>query len=152
MSAPAIEGASHRAPRYDVTQAEDAGFSLVETLIALAVFSLAFTGLYRAFDGGWRSLQRAQSESGAIEVAKSLLAATGIDTPLTDGRQTGTTADGVRWQIDIRLRGDARQLPGATSPHVSAYDVSVTAGRAPRAGSQDAAVVLRTIKLGGHPP
>lgn len=132
-------------------RAGDDGFTLVETLVALAVFALAFSGLYRAFDGGWQSLRRAQLEAEAIEVAKSQLAATGVVTPLMDGRQSGETADGVRWQIEIRLRGDGRQLPGAPVPRATAYDVSVTAGHAPRAGVQSTPVIIKTIKLGERP-
>lgn len=130
----------------------DAGFTLVETLVALAVFALAFGGIYRAFDGGWRALRRAQLDVEAVEVAKSSLAAVGVETPLTEGRQTGRTADGVSWQIDIRRRTTGDRLEfRPTAPWPAAFDVRVSARRPSPAGDGGQTVELSTIKLGDQP-
>ena len=152
MSALRTEGRSDAAHSPEIRSTGERGFTLVETLVALAVFALAFAGLYRALDGGWQGLRRAQLEIEAIEVAKSRLAAAGIATPLIEGREAGETADGVRWQIEIRKRNDDRPLNEATSPRFAAYVVSVTADRALTAGDRGARVVLRTVKLGERTP
>lgn len=131
---------------------DDRGFTLVETLVALAVFALAFIGLYRALDGGWQGLRRAQHEAEAIEVAKTQLAATGIVSPLAAGRQSGVTADGVRWEIDVRERSSDDRRSANSTPRTQAFAVRVTAGRASGADDRAAAVVLETIKLGVRTP
>lgn len=131
---------------------DDRGFTLVETLVALAVFAFAFAGIYRALDGGWQGLRRAQYEADAIEVARTQLAAIGIVTPLAAGRQSGVTADGVRWEIDIRERARDDRRGTDTVPRNPAFAVRVTAGRAPVGVGQAAEIVLESIKLGARTP
>ncbi len=151
MSALKTDSGSH-VSRLDCLRGDDRGFTLVETLVALAVFAMAFAGLYRALEGGWQGLRRAQFEIEAIEVAKAQLAATGIATPLVEGRQSGVTAEGVRWQIDIRQRRSDSQQSTNAIPRTTSFDVSVTAGRVPAASDRTSAVALKTVKLGERTP
>ncbi|PPD28397.1 MAG: hypothetical protein CTY20_10295 [Hyphomicrobium sp.] len=142
----------------------EAGFSLIETVVALAILALALGALYRNFDSGWRGVRRAEIEAEALEVAKSRLAATGIETPFVEGRQSGRTPDGVTWEVDVRryvpARAQSAEVNAGTVGKVAdAYWVTVRAGRAasesaiadPRSGSSSARVELETIKLGARP-
>ncbi|MBA4026504.1 MAG: hypothetical protein C0511_12595 [Hyphomicrobium sp.] len=142
----------------------EAGFSLIETVVALAIFALAFGALYRNFDSGWRGVLSAEIEAEALEVAKSRLAVTGIETALVEGRQSGRTPDGVTWEVDVRryvpARAQSAEIDARTVGKVAdAYWVVVRAGRAaaggaisdPRSGSGSARVELETIKLGARP-
>lgn len=132
------------------TTAED-GFTLVETLVAVAVFALAFAGIYRTLDSGWRSLRRAADEVAAVDLARSRLAAVGTALPLGDGRQTGETADGLRWTVDARRRASDRLRTGSSDPTPDIYDLRVTVTRTGRPAGGAPIVALDTIKLGERP-
>ena len=138
--------------------ARDGGFTLVETLVALAVLAMGLAGLYRALDSGWRGLREAARATEALAVARNLLAALGTETPLATGRRTGTTPGGVRWEVDVGPyvppgATAARATPSPAAPP-PLYAVTVRAGRpasvASAATSYDG-VVLETVKLGARP-
>lgn len=128
----------------------DDGFTLIETLVALAIFAAAFAGLFRAFDSGWRGLRLAALEAEAVEVAKSRLMAAGIEVPLSEGRVSGATESGVAWELDIRRRdaGDARPSTADAAPRL--FSVTVRAFRRTDPGATRPAVELSTIKLGSR--
>lgn len=155
MSASTLDRWPFRARPSEPPETGDGGFTLVEVLVALAIFALAFAGVFRAIDGGWTSLRRAQHTFEAVEVAKAQLAAAGITGPLVEGRREGVSPDGVSYAIEIRRRPAGPPSSGAATartPAYPAYDVSVSAGRAPAAGDPVPAVVLSTIKLGERTP
>lgn len=138
----------------------EAGFSLVETVVALAIFALAFSALYRNFDSGWRGVRSADLATEALDVARSQLAAAGIETPLVESRRNGVTAGGVAWEVDIRqylsvatAETNARAPNAAAIP--AAYWVTVRAGRAPDNGAASRSgapvIELTSIKLGARP-
>jgi general secretion pathway protein I len=76
-----------------------AGFTLLELLVAFMVLVLAFTVMLRIFSGGLRGVGDAQAHSRAVEHARSQLALMGTEHPLSPGELTGETADGYRWQV-----------------------------------------------------
>ena len=78
------------------------GFTLIETVVALAIFAAAFSALHLTFSGAWRGVRNAEGATTLVEVAKSRLAAAGIETPLEEGIQSGRTEDGFDWEINIR--------------------------------------------------
>ena len=79
----------------------DAGFTLVEALVAMAVFTLVISALYQGLSGGWRGLRRADASELALGVAEARLASAGIETPLEASTQSGVTPDGVAWTTEI---------------------------------------------------
>lgn len=87
-----------------------AGFTLLELLVAFMVLVLAFTVMLRIFSGGLRGVGDAQSHSRAVEHARAQLALVGTEHPLHTGELMGETADGYRWHI-IAEPVDAAQLP-----------------------------------------
>jgi general secretion pathway protein I len=92
----------------------DAGFTLIEMLVALMVMIAAATMLYRGFSGGLRAAATADGAEAALLVAQSRLAAAGVETPLAAGEQAGR--DGaVDWHIAVRPypSGDATAAPQA---------------------------------------
>lgn len=155
MSASTIDRRPFLARTPEPPATGDDGFTLVETLVALAIFALAFAGVFRAFDGGWKSLRRAQNTFEAVDVAKAQLAAAGITAPLVEGRREGVTSGGVRYAVEIRRRAADPQPSGTATPRMPpylAFDVSVSAGRSEAAGDSAPAVILRTVKLGERTP
>ena len=79
----------------------EAGFTLVETLIALIVMIVVTTILYRGFSGGLRAASTAEGTEAALLVGQSRLAALGVETPLAAGEQEGSEG-GIQWHVAVR--------------------------------------------------
>src|SRR5262245_49214136 len=80
----------------------DAGFTLIETLVALVIFVACYLLIHQSVSLGWRGVQVAYTEAGAARLAQGLLTAAGVDAPLRDGQLTGSTADGYNWSVLTR--------------------------------------------------
>lgn len=78
----------------------DAGFSLVEVLVALAISALLMAAVYRGLALGTRGLRVSDVESRLTEVARTQLARAGVDTPLAEGEQTGRSGN-IHWTVTI---------------------------------------------------
>jgi general secretion pathway protein I len=83
--------------------ASSSGFTLLEILVALVIFALAFGVLAQIMQTGLRQSAGAQSVAGATLLARSELARVGIEVPLQVGRAEGETEDGMRWQTEIEV-------------------------------------------------
>lgn len=129
----------------------DEGFTLLETLVALAIFAMAFAGLHRALEGGWRSLRQAALELEATEVARNQLTAAGIETPLAVGQRHGETASGILWEVIVRRYEADAGRPDAKDAFANLYVVTARAGRRTGADTARAPVELTTMRLGDRP-
>lgn len=129
------------------SRSSTAGFTLIETIVALIIFVACYLLLQQGTALGWRSIQVAHAEAAALQVAQNRLAAAGIDPPLQEGLQTGRTDDGIEWSVDVRRYGSS-QSDVSSSP-VAAYRITVEAHW--REGPMRKAHVLRfsTVKLAG---
>ncbi|MGZ8218212.1 prepilin-type N-terminal cleavage/methylation domain-containing protein [Methylomagnum sp.] len=78
-----------------------AGFSLLEILVAFALLSLSLGVLLRIFGGAGRIAGTADEYSRAIIVAESLLASAGIEAPLQPGETNGSVDDTYRWTLSV---------------------------------------------------
>ncbi len=130
----------------------DDGFTLLETLIALAILAGALATLQQALGAGWKGLRAARSEIGAVEHARAQLAAAGVATNLREGQTEGVTPDGYRWQVTIVPVAAEARPRSTTAPKFAGY--WVTAAVRWQSGSGLAggrAVTLRTLKIGAPP-
>ena len=64
----------------------DAGFTLLEVIVAFAIASLALVGLFQAGSGGVFAVDTAARAEEALQRAQSHLAAVGRDAALVAGR------------------------------------------------------------------
>ena len=80
-----------------------AGFTLLEVLIALTIFAIAFGALATLFQTSTRQASIAGDLRKTTELAKTQLARIGKDMPLEVGQSEGATADGLRWRAEISL-------------------------------------------------
>jgi general secretion pathway protein I len=139
--------ADHSAPRIHLNRSRsggEAGFTLMEMLVALLVMIAAATMLYRGFSGGLRAAATADGAEAALLVAQSRLAAQGIETPLAAGEQEGR--DGaVDWYITVRPYGSAN----ATAAPQAFWVTATVAWREKRGGRRS--LHLTTLKPGGAP-
>ena len=111
--------------------APEAGFTLIEVIIALVVTALAVTALVTAVGTGLDVGDRLEARERASLAARSLLAELGtsipLDTPEDSPRSratlSGQTDGGARWQAEVTRR------PSSTSLiHTVDVVLTVTAG------------------------
>jgi prepilin-type N-terminal cleavage/methylation domain-containing protein len=124
----------------------DAGFTLIETLVALIIMITMATLLYRGFSGGLRAADAAEGAETALRVAQSRLAVLGTAVPLRTGEQEGSE-EGVQWRTVLRPYGPAAKEDGATQ-EPQAFWATVTVTWRGKRGSGRRNLQLTTIKLG----
>ena len=81
--------------------ANQTGFSLLEVLVAFSIMALSLGVLLRIFGGSGHIASTADDYSRAIITAESLMARTGVETPLEPGESQGETSDGYRWRLSV---------------------------------------------------
>lgn len=77
------------------------GFSLLEILVAFAIMAVALTIVLRIFGSAVNAAVVSEDYTLAVQIAESLMARTGIETPLEAGETTGTEAEKYDWLIRI---------------------------------------------------
>lgn len=102
----------------------DGGFTLLETVVALVIMALGVTALARLTANGLAASEQAERLAVATQLARSLLARSGVDAPLAEGEERGAW-DGYDWRRTVRLL--PQELPTEFVP----VQVEVTVGRAP---------------------
>lgn len=96
------------------------GYSLLEVIVAFALLALALTLLLGSLSGAAKQVHGADLRSRATLHAQSLLAATGIESPLQPGRTQGDWDEGrFRWDLQVEPYVDVRTTalqPAAAPP------------------------------------
>ena len=78
------------------------GFSLLEVLAAFVILALVGTALFRVFSGALGNVTASDEYSRATLYAESRLAELGVEAPLREGAQQGTSDDGFyAWTAKI---------------------------------------------------
>jgi general secretion pathway protein I len=124
-------------------RAREAGFSLIEVVVALALLGLVLAVLTDSVRSGLGSASRAAARVPPLALAEAKLAAVGITEPLSPGDTSGADASGLRWRVSVdEYRDDGFAGPSFGGPSFDApgvpalYRVRVTAtwqqGGAPR--------------------
>ena len=93
----------------------EGGFTLMETIAALVIFSVVFFALYKGMAGSWRGARLAQTEQSALQLCRAKLAAVGIEIPLSDGLDVAADEDGFEWHVAVQkyaAPGDESQQLG----------------------------------------
>jgi len=95
-----------------------AGYSLIEVIVAFGVLALALTLLLGTLSGGVRQIRESADAGRAALHAQSLLAALGVDVPLQPGRSRGEFERGrYRWELDIAAYVDPASPALAADAH-----------------------------------
>ena len=125
---------------------EEAGFTLLEVLVAFAILAVALAGMLQAFGGGLDTVRRTQAANETWSAARSLLERVGTELPLEAGQRSGTDESGLAWTVAIRQRTSALDKVKAHERAYALFDVAVTVSRA---GAPVA--TLQTIRLAPAP-
>src|SRR5437016_9801407 len=116
----------------------EAGFTLLEVVVALAIAGLALVGLFRAGSGGLFAVDTAARAEEAVQRAQSHLAAVGRDAALAEGEFTGDDGAGFRWTLRVRPLATRQSLgPDNISPTATTlFDVEVAVSWPGHAGGR----------------
>ena len=80
---------------------DEAGFTLVEVIVAFAVVVLVLASIYQAVVGAYRGEARAQVRERALAQARAHLEVIGVEHPVEPGESTGSYATGVAWRLTV---------------------------------------------------
>lgn len=121
------------------------GFTLIEVVVAFAIFALAVGALYESFAGAARRVAHARGRDQDLLLAQSLLSRWRISAmPPLNPHETGSLEEGGSWRIDVR---PSELSAKATGPW-RAYEVTVHVIRAESGAGE---LALRTIELAKTP-
>ncbi len=120
------------------------GFSLLEILVAFAIMAISLGIVLQIFSSGVNTAVVAEDYTVATQIAESLMATVGVESPLQEGESEGVEEDKYRWRVSVaRLE----PLPGIEAAEAVLLEVKVTVGW----GDDDDGrrVELNTIKAAG---
>ena len=128
------------------TRLKQQGFSLLEILIAFAILALSLSILLRIFSGGVNNAVVAEDYTIAVQIAESLMAKTGVDTPLVAGESAGEENGHYRWRISIIPYLPDPETVDIKALKVLLFKVEVTVNWGD-IGESERQVQLSTLKL-----
>jgi general secretion pathway protein I len=136
---------SRRVWRTRACQAQ-AGFSLLEVMVAFAILALSLGVLLRIFSSSMNATALSADYARAVTLAEARLNSVGADIPLRDGTYSGDAEDGIDWIVDIQ----SLALPGwlGENPPLQPYRVRAVATWPGISATQERRVVLETLRLG----
>jgi general secretion pathway protein I len=127
--------------------AHQRGFTLIEVLVAFAVFALCVGALYESFAMAMKRSEQTTRRALALATAQSLLSQLRVQPPPWPSDQSGLSFVGQRWRIQVKpYLTDARSLEHPALWR--AYRVAVTVAL-DRSASR--AVELDSIEMARNP-
>lgn len=94
-------------------QSSDAGFSLLEVLVAFAVASLALTALVQVYASSAAGARRGADMLAALEIAENRLAEMDALGTIAPGTVGPVAERGFLWQVDVAAEAEQ---PGHEAP------------------------------------
>jgi general secretion pathway protein I len=82
-------------------QNKQQGFSLLEILIAFSILALSLGILLKIFSAGVNTAMIAENYTAAVQLSESLMAKTGVETPLQTELSTGLENNLYHWQVEV---------------------------------------------------
>lgn len=119
----------------------EAGFSLLEMLVAFSIMAIALGVLMRVFGGATRSARIAEEYSHAVIAAESVLDNIGVERPLVPGITEGRFGDEFRWI----LRAAPYAIPVVEQPLAAGNAVPNPAAPVSGAGKEESGLKLFAV-------
>jgi general secretion pathway protein I len=129
--------------RQMVVEEGEAGFTLVEVIVALAILSVGLSILLGLISNGLRQTGNAERMAEAGSLAQSLLAEVGTDLAIKPELREGQFPNGYRWRLRMLHFGDAREREEWP---VGAYTILTEVEW--QQGSERRSYALTTLRLG----
>jgi general secretion pathway protein I len=126
----------------------EAGFTLLEVVVAVAIAGLALVGMFQAGSGGLFAVDTAARAEEALQRAQSHLAAVGRDAALIEGDSSGDDGGGYRWRLQVQPAAQRSGVAadGVTPQNTTLFSVAVVISWESRGHQR--AVELQTLRLG----
>ena len=124
---------------------DEAGFTLIEILVAFTIATLLLGALLQLFSTGLGAVGSAANQIEAALLAESTLEQVGTTEPLQDGVDDRRAVEGYVVRVTVRRRDDLLP-PGPLGPPLLAYGVGVAVSWSE--GLRRRSVVLETVRLG----
>jgi general secretion pathway protein I len=103
-----------------------AGFTLIEVVVAFAIFAVCIGPVLAAFAGATRHSHQARRQEMAVLVAQSVLASIRATEDFGQAVKTGSEGRGIRWRAEIAAQTKTANVDGLLSVYsvaVSVFDV-----------------------------
>ena len=124
----------------------EAGYTLMETIVALIIFVACYVLIQQVLAVGWRGVSASQGELAALHVAQTRLAAIGVESPLSEGQQSGSE-DGYNWVVDVRRQDAERESESRARSRPTGYWVAVEVSWRDEATRRARSLQLKTLKV-----
>src|SRR5262245_7832798 len=124
----------------------EAGFTLMETIVALIIFVACYILIQQVLSIGWRGVSASQGELAALHVAQTRLAAIGVEAPLAEGQQSGSEA-GYEWVGDVRRQNAENESESRAKTHPTGYWVAVEVSWRDEVTRRSRSLQLKTLKV-----
>jgi len=128
-----------------------AGFTLIEIIVAFVLLSMVLATGFEIFSSGLRRAGDLEDYSRAVVIAQSRIAAAGAEEPLRAGQAQGESEDRhFRWTVAVAPFEDEPPAPGQPQPApgtVMLYRVDVRVDWA-AADTRERSYSLSTLGLG----
>lgn len=102
------------------------GFSLLEILIAFSILAVSLSILLSIFSSGVNNAGIAEDYNAAVQLAESLMAKTGIETPLQVSEQLGVEREKYHWLVVVQPFNFNPDQFDTTALSTSLFKVRVT--------------------------
>lgn len=88
---------TQRSPSVRTVDRRDAGFTLIETLVAFAILSISLTVLFAGVTRSIVGSHYAQQKRLALRVAQDQIEEIGVTVPIQPGERKGRSENGFAW-------------------------------------------------------
>ncbi|HYG90375.1 MAG TPA: prepilin-type N-terminal cleavage/methylation domain-containing protein [Azospirillum sp.] len=134
----------HRPLEHGPLEHGQAGFTLMEVLVAFAILAVALGALLPQLSLTLKSVGRLERRERAASIAEARLDALGTEVPVRPGEAEGTTEDGYTWRTVICCALPRNTVPNAVP--LQLYQVALTV--AWTEAGRPAELAVQTERLG----
>ena len=127
---------------------QQAGFSLLEVLVAFVIMGLVIGGILQLFGNSMRSVSLSDEYSYAVKIAESQMATVGTAIPVEAGNTSGSSGDKFNWNITIEAT--EFEMPEGAPP-MPLYPYRVMVDVSWPSGNKDRHFQLASLRFGKEP-